>query len=169
MRGALVTRSTNDNYGIPTDKIYRHTPRMHKIQLRRSLKIHKLEGKTKKTAVMLMCSERDISTPYFSVACWMWFILRQTDRIRQVQWHRLTRQRETEGDKQTWRWRRWCCCCWCCPVLRGCSPILGWPRVRRRWGHVVKTSWVHSWSTDGQQKETDADSRSEEVSVRLKN
>lgn len=81
-------------------------------------------------------------------------MLRQTDPIWQVQWHRGRKKKKNrewvkkgEWEKQTWRWLWW----WCCPVLRGCSPVLWWPRVRGRRGHVVKTRWVHSWNTDGQQ------------------
>lgn len=82
-------------------------------------------------------------------------MLRQTDPIWQVQWHRGRKNKNKnrewvkkgEWEKQTWRWLWW----WCCPVLRGCSPVLWWPRVRGRRGHVVKTRWVHSWNTDGQQ------------------
>lgn len=61
--------------------------------------------------------------------------------------HIQRKHKERERQKRTWR--RWW---WCCPVLGGWGPILGWPRVRRRWRHVAKTRWVHSWNTEGGQK-----------------
>lgn len=100
--------------------------------------------------------EKETSAPpfflFFKWRALKWFMLRQTDPIWQVQWHRGRKKyrewvKKGEWEKQTWRWLWW----WCCPVLRGCSPVLWWPRVRGRRGHVVKTRWVHSWNTDGQQ------------------
>lgn len=70
---------------------------------------------------------------------------KEADHIWRVQWHRHE-ERNTEmgvGGGQTWRW-----CCWC-PVLGWCGPVLRWPWIWRRWGHVINPMGVHSWHTKG--------------------
>lgn len=121
--------------------------------------LEKQQHEGEKTVLFLdifICREGDISTPLFSflMACFE-VIHVEADRsdltsaVAQRKKKKKNREwvKKGEWEKQTWRWLWW----WCCPVLRGCSPVLWWPRVRGRRGHVVKTRWVHSWNIDGQQ------------------
>lgn len=116
------------------------------------------EGRLFIPFVILMCSRWDISTPFFGGVHWsdsLWGRQIRSDGCSDTDIQRGKIDGEREGEredregeredrereKQTLRW--WSCC----PVLGGCSPIWGWPRVWRRWGHVVQARWVHTWNT----------------------